>query len=163
MNHRRIALAELDRALHRTAQAERIAPGVYDDINYRRREVALSTPNPDNRGSGGVSDPTSRIATERAALDIHPKRILNAIMTIHAAIDHLDECMRDALGRQYADIANHRTCWCGELSATIIRPRDLTVTERQDGLCATHGRQADVAERRAEQANSRRSRRYASN
>lgn len=152
--------AELDRAAHRIHVAERIVPSVLDALQERRANVAQA-----RGGQGrtnGTADPTARIAAELADIDCHRAYLAAGVDLIHAAINHLDQLCRSALGGPLASAEDAPRCpgypagiECGDLTAYMLDARQGPVL-RADRLCDRHGRYADTDARRSRDATRKR-------
>lgn len=152
--------AELDRAAHRIAVAERVVPHVLEALNERRID-AIQSRNGNGRHNG-ISDPTARTAADLADIDTHRAFIAQGVQIIHAAINHLDQLCRSALGGPLASADEAPRCPgypagsdCGELTTYTLDARHGPVL-RADRYCDRHAREADADERRNRDAQRKR-------
>lgn len=148
--------AELDRAAHRIHTAERIVPSVLKALDERRANIIQSRTQGGRHG--GTADPTARIVVEFADIDTHRAFIAQGVQIIHAAINHLDQLCRSALGGPLASAEDAPRCpgypagtTCGELTTYTLDHQHGPVL-RADRLCDRHGRDRDTDDRRQRDA-----------
>lgn len=152
--------AELDRAAHRIHVAQRIVPSVLKALDEQRANVVQSRTGT-GRGNG-ISDPTARTAAHLADIDTHRAFIAQGVQIIHAAINHLDQLCRSALGGPLASAEDAPRCpgypagiECGDLTAYILDARHGPIL-RADRYCDRCAREAQADERRSRDATRKR-------
>lgn len=167
MTHpQRIVHRNIDTAMHRLAVAEKLAPNVLDDIEYRRQHPDRGHNETGITAKGGHNDPTAELAAMRSDLSTKTQRIVRASDLVLRALDHFDACCRDGLGRKVVTAEDAQRCpgypvgeECGDLIGYSVDDKQGIHLDSL-GYCPGCRKRHDQDERRARDAQRQRNLRH---
>ena len=155
---------ETDILARRLERAAQVIPTIFDHLNEQRANITtMSSGAGEGGGSkGDHSDPTLRTVSELDSINLHQRAIDDQVHCVHVAVNLLDEACRNALGKRAAyepslveRICNRATC-NRHVSYRLGDDGGTTL----DDLCDVHRIEQNDLDRRANEANGRRARRY---